>query len=221
MQANFYDAREALTVYASHGLKLTDQTLFQQENPVRPPRRTGRSVLLWMGLTLLVASVVSFSSTIWTHYNYAATLDEQQEMPINRFGLERVPEAVLLSPTLQYTNAQTPLNQDPLTDVGTGFGITAVLGYLRLRWTFWPLHPVGFLMLPTTPARVLWFSIFLGWLCKVIIVRFGGATLYQKAAPFFLGMIVGECIVAGMWAVASVVLSSMGIPYHPIHILPR
>jgi hypothetical protein len=221
IQANFYDARESLSVYASHALKVNDQTLFQEKDPVRQQRRTGRSLLVWMGLTLLLAYVVSFSSTLWTHYHYAATLDEQQEAPINRFGTEQVPEALLLSPTLQHMHSPAISTHDPLTNLGAGFGITAVLGYLRLRWTFWPLHPVGFLMLPTTPARVLWFSIFLGWLCKVVIVRFGGAGLYQKAAPFFLGMIVGECIAAGTWAVTSVVLNAMGIAYHPIHILPR
>ena len=35
------------------------------------------------------------------------------------------------------------------------------------------------------------FSLFLGWLCKWIIVRLGGIQLYQRARPFFLGLILG------------------------------
>ena len=29
------------------------------------------------------------------------------------------------------------------------------------------------------------------WLIKVIILRVGGISLYRRAAPFFIGMIVG------------------------------
>ena len=36
-------------------------------------------------------------------------------------------------------------------------------------------------MLPTTPAELMSFSIMVGWVCKVLVVRFGGGTLYLKA----------------------------------------
>ena len=50
-----------------------------------------------------------------------------------------------------------------------------------------PLHPVGYLILATFPSFVFWFSIFLGWLAKVVIVH-GEGTLKsgggsQEPAP--------------------------------------
>ena len=36
------------------------------------------------------------------------------------------------------------------------------------------------------------FSVFLAWGIKAIILRVGGADLYRKARPFFVGMIPGR-----------------------------
>jgi hypothetical protein len=44
----------------------------------------------------------------------------------------------------------------------------------RSRFLWFPLHPLGLLMSLTYPMNTLWFSIFLGWGCKVMITRFGG-----------------------------------------------
>ena len=75
-------------------------------------------------------------------------------------------------------------------------------------------------MLPTTPIERMWFSIMIGWLLKVLIVRFGGSSLYQSAKPFFLGLILGETAAAGMWLLVSVILYLQNIPYHAISIMP-
>jgi hypothetical protein len=75
-------------------------------------------------------------------------------------------------------------------------------------------------MLPTTPAQLMWFSIFLGWLCKVTIVRFGGGSFYQNAKPFFLGLIVGDSVAAGFWLVLDVILSIAGVSYKAIIVMP-
>jgi len=40
-------------------------------------------------------------------------------------------------------------------------------------------------------VRTAAFSIFIVWLCKLIILRVGGMSLYNRIKPFFLGMIVG------------------------------
>ena len=46
-----------------------------------------------------------------------------------------------------------------------------------LRWASWPLLPVGVVTAFGNPIGNAWFSIFVGWLAKVLIVRFGGARL--------------------------------------------
>jgi hypothetical protein len=66
----------------------------------------------------------------------------------------------------------------------------------------------------------LWFSIFWGWLAKVVILRFSGAKGYVNAKPFFLGLIVGESAAAGFWLITGIVLSMLNLPYRPINIMP-
>ena len=47
----------------------------------------------------------------------------------------------------------------------------------------------------------VWFSIFLAWLFKTIVLKYGGAAAYSRTRPFFLGLILGQVVVAGMWLV--------------------
>jgi hypothetical protein len=64
-----------------------------------------------------------------------------------------------------------------------------------------PLHPIGFLMCDSYAAHQVWFSIFLGWLCKVLITRFGGVETYRKAIPIFLGVVLGDVAMMIFWLI--------------------
>jgi hypothetical protein len=48
---------------------------------------------------------------------------------------------------------------------------------------------------------MLWFSVLLGWLAKVVILRLGGLGVYRAALPFFLGLILGDVLNAVVWIV--------------------
>jgi hypothetical protein len=69
----------------------------------------------------------------------------------------------------------------------------------RLLW--WPLHPIGYPVSMVWLMDQLWFSIFLAWLFKLTIMKYGGPGLFQRAKPFFLGLIVGQFAIAGVWLV--------------------
>ena len=61
------------------------------------------------------------------------------------------------------------------------------------------LHPIGFLCASVYSLHMLWFSIFIGWLGKSLIQRYGGMKGYLGALPFFLGLILGDVINAMIW----------------------
>ena len=48
------------------------------------------------------------------------------------------------------------------------------------------------------PPRI-WREKILAWFFKTIILKYGGASLYEKTRPFFLGLIIGQIVVAGQW----------------------
>ena len=83
--------------------------------------------------------------------------------------------------------------------LGAAFTYGLMLARSRLLW--FPLHPIGFLLSLTWAMEQIWFSIFLGWLCKVLITRFGGIDTYRKTTPLFLGLALGDIAMILFWLV--------------------
>jgi hypothetical protein len=222
VQSVHFDYRETLPVYATHGMKIADTTVFADQPSAADrddDRRTGRRLIAAYLLSLLVAYLVSFSSVLWTEYHYASSLDVNAVTPINNFGTD-VDAQVPFWVTNQYKKGQYNLNYSPATHMGIGFVVAGFLSWMRLRYTSWPLHPIGYLLLGSFPAAHFWFSFFVGWLLKTLILRLGGARLYTSAKPVFFGLIVGEAAAAGLWLLLGILLSAMHVPYRPVNIMP-
>ena len=43
-----------------------------------------------------------------------------------------------------------------------------------------------------------------GWLCKVVSLRYGGIRAYRAALPFFIGLILGDYVIASIWTLIGV-----------------
>jgi hypothetical protein len=69
----------------------------------------------------------------------------------------------------------------------------------RARFSWFPFHPVGYIMFTPFAITTLWFSIFLGWLIKSLVTRFGGTDSYRKLVPLFLGLVLGEVVMMLLW----------------------
>ncbi|MEW6753954.1 MAG: DUF6785 family protein [Candidatus Latescibacterota bacterium] len=83
----------------------------------------------------------------------------------------------------------------------TGLGM-GVMGGLYSAWrtlSWWPLHPLGYALMGIGPMDYYWFSFFLGWLTKSVVLRYGGAQLYRRTLPLFLGLILGQFVCSGLW----------------------
>jgi hypothetical protein len=220
VNATHYDFREVVPVYAMHGQKVADQTVFVAGPDGRAERRMGRRIIACLFVALLVGYVVSFYSKLWTQYTYAWTQDARATV-LDEWGVYNNPRDQIVGPTVAYHRGLYASAHDPLAHMAGGFGITGGLAVLRLRYTWWPLHPIGFVMVGSFPGAHLWFSLFWGWLAKVLIVRFGGASMYTNAKPLFLGLIVGESLAAGFWLAMGIVLNALDLPYKPVNIMPQ
>jgi len=66
-----------------------------------------------------------------------------------------------------------------------------LLTFLRGRFPWWPIHPLGLAFQYTSGPRIYAFSIFLVWAAKTLLLRLGGVALYRRARPFFYGVVVG------------------------------
>ncbi len=82
-----------------------------------------------------------------------------------------------------------------------GVGGVATWGMMlaRSRFAWFPLHPIGYLMGLTYAMHLLWFSLLAGWGCKILIMRFGGIESYRRLTPLFLGLVMGDILMALFW----------------------
>jgi hypothetical protein len=206
------DLREASPVYVTHAMKLADST----EDAVRP-RFVGA-----LALALMVGFFVAGAATLYVHYSYANTLDQQQLSPIDSWATLDMPKGITLDSTVAYQPPHTgPIDgHNRAEHFAMGAIVVAVLSVLRLRFAAWPLSPVGYLLCYTWSVQLIWASVFVGWLAKVMILRFGGGKAYRAARPLFLGLIFGEMTAAGFWLLFSAVRAAAGLDYHAIKILP-
>lgn len=86
------------------------------------------------------------------------------------------------------------------------FGMMAA----RSRFAWFPFHPVGYLVALTYPMHILWFSVFVGWLAKSVITRFGGSDSYRKAIPLFLGFALGDVFMMLIWLIVDAFFGKTG-----------
>jgi hypothetical protein len=74
-----------------------------------------------------------------------------------------------------------------------------VVCYHRFIW--WPIHPIGYLTAYSSAMRILWFSFFMGWFCNALCMRYGVVALFKKLRFFFIGLIIGDFLMGGLWAI--------------------
>lgn len=72
-----------------------------------------------------------------------------------------------------------------------GASLMALLTFLRYRFSWWPLSPIGMTISAADNTASLVLPVFIAWVCKTVLIRIGGVNLYRKAKPVFLGLLVG------------------------------
>ena len=87
-----------------------------------------------------------------------------------------------------------------------GFIITLVLAAMRMQFIWWNLHPVGYAISGSWAINPMIGSIFIGWLLKWLVLKYGGIRLHRKAIPFFLGLVLGEFLIGSFWSLLAVFL---------------
>ena len=85
--------------------------------------------------------------------------------------------------------------------MGGGFGLVLLMTVLRRQLLWWTLHPVAYPLASSWTMNWMWFPILISWCVKRMLLRHGGIAAYRKAIPFFLGLVLGEYLVGGIWNV--------------------
>lgn len=96
-----------------------------------------------------------------------------------------------------------------------GFVTTIFLNSLRMKIGWFPFHPVGFAVSSSWSMHRLWLPMFIAWVIKLVLLRYGGLKLYRRALPFFLGVILGECIVGSFWTIWGIIFHLPSYAFWP------
>ena len=87
-----------------------------------------------------------------------------------------------------------------------------VVSFLRSRFAWWFIHPIGILTAATYPMYNLWLSIMIGWFCKYLAQRYARGTMMGTVKHFFLGLIIGDALITIFWAMLGLILGqSVGV----------
>lgn len=145
--------------------------------------------LFW---TMLLAMAIGLVSSMWVvmelGYSYGAL---NLKIPGGKHGFYDYAAGLI----------RTPSEPHLWGWINTGIGAGAMLLLMLARWYYvwWPLHPLGYPIGPTGIMDHLWFDMFLAWLIKVSVLRYGGVALYRRTRPFFMGMIAGHIVPGGIF----------------------
>jgi len=176
----FVDLRESLMPSILHARKVTHHSVAR------------KLMLPALGLTLLGALAVSFAAMLVLCYKYGV-----RELELD--WATRTTVAV-------YENVknlvEVPVRPGRWVVIFSAVGALVMLGlvvcYHRIYW--WPIHPIGYLTAYSSAMRILWFSFFIGWLCNALCLRYGGVVLFKRIRLFFIGLIIGDFLMGGAWA---------------------
>ncbi len=96
--------------------------------------------------------------------------------------------------------APPPPNPYPPYAMAGGVAFTLLLMSLRIRFPWFPLHPVGYAISTSWSMNVLWMPLFLSYLIKMSVVRIGGYRFFRRTLlPFGIGLALGEFVVGHLW----------------------
>lgn len=141
-------------------------------------------------LMMAVAAAVAVAMAV-TIFTTVATLYSKGALASYAFSATLGPQRVFTGAATVWRNGVT-LEPNNLGWMALGAAIVWLLLQARSHFLWFPLHPLGYIVAPTYGITKLWFSFFVGWLVKALIMRYGKHDAYVAVRPFMIGMIFGN-----------------------------
>lgn len=141
-----------------------------------------RSITKIIFLTYFVAAAVGFVIALDTIYEYGMFSLEYQL-------INEASSGAFVQTTNHLMGAERPFA--PFIAAGSAF-LTMLLYYMRTKFVWWPFHPIGWVMAGSQITNHLWFPMFVVWVLKGIVARYGGAKVLDNLRPIFVGLTVGS-----------------------------
>jgi hypothetical protein len=147
----------------------------------------------------VVAIIAAFIGLLALYYRFGA---ESGSVDDYRSGWASMPINLLRT----WVESGQGANWAEIAGGGAGAAMVTILAWLRSRWLWWPFHPVGYALSGSYTPQWLWCPLFVTWLLKGFILRYGGMRLYRKGIPFAVGLILGDYVMTAVWTLIGLML---------------
>ena len=184
------DVRTFVMASAANGLKVTEAV-------------ARKGVVLW---SMILAVLLGVGVSVWTTLYYAYQSGANNA---NSWFFLNGPRYTI---DFAANFLRTPVGPDlpGLGLMGLGGAIMLGLYWVRGQVLSFPVHPMGLAVSQIMLTRHMWFSVFLVWLVKAALIRYGGPNLLQRVRPFFLGLILGQFAAIAFWLAVDLVTGAQG-----------
>ena len=149
---------------------------------------------------LMLATVLGTVSAFWAFEHQAYTFGAATKFH-QGFGMAQ--EAFTRTEHWTGGSLDARPNHAATGAMGVGLLTTVALFALRLRFLGFPLHPIGYAISSSWAIHLIWMPLLIAWVLKSLTMRYGGLRLYRLLLPFFLGLILGDCVVGSAWGLVS------------------
>jgi hypothetical protein len=88
-----------------------------------------------------------------------------------------------------------------------GIILTGILWFLRLRYPWFWLNPIGIVIPSVVWPPGPWSCFFFAWILKFVTFKIGGSKLYEKIVPVMIGLIIGAFLMIFLQGLTQAVIS--------------
>jgi hypothetical protein len=86
--------------------------------------------------------------------------------------------------------------------VAFGAGFVGFLCYMRWRYPWWMFHPLGYAACISAHfGDFYWFSFFIGWLAKTLILKLKGVPAWRRGRAIAFGLVLGNTFILFLWSI--------------------
>jgi hypothetical protein len=201
-----HEPREILMPFVTNALKIG------QNAGIRPGRIGSSAVAVYV-----MALAVAIPATLYVSYKMGAASSERYQAQTTTWpkltfnAAERAMTEMTNRGELQQSIQLRPwerltrMRPDALFLQAAGAGLAAVLVFsvLRLRYTWWPIHPIMFCVWGIQSMKALSASFLLGWVIKGTLSRLGLLTSGRivRVKALMIGMIAGDLLAGAIFMI--------------------